>query len=126
MIRYHRTLIHRTVLILTTLSLLFTLLSANAFIHVHYDENGRAIIHSHPFRNASEETAGNKTSSKHSHTNCEYLSYLVTGHSDKAILTPTVNGLINEESRLLTCNFENTRPTLSISFDYALRAPPLF
>lgn len=126
MIRYQQTLIHSSVLILTTFSLLFTLLSANAFIHVHYDENGKVIIHSHPFRNASEETAGNKTSSKHSHTNCEYLSYLGSGQSDKAILAPTFNGLINGESRLLTCNFENTRPTLSISFDYALRAPPLF
>ena len=114
----------KAVLLITGVSLVFTLILSHAFLHIHTMADGKIVVHSHPSSQPTSNSDSNKTPAKHNHSNIEYYYYQALSQHDKFILIAVTQKLHILEERIFRYTINDIIPSFTFSYNYSLRAPP--
>ncbi|MBN2426346.1 MAG: hypothetical protein JXR46_04130 [Calditrichaceae bacterium] len=109
-------------LLIAVFSLVIMQVTTPVFLHTHTMEDGRVIVHSHPY--TEKQNDSQKKSSKHTHNNVEYYYYSSISDQNKFFLVDVFNGLNILESK--ECHYLSDKKFNSylLIFPKHLRAPP--
>ena len=122
MIVLYKSSFFKVILIIGALNLLGALIIGHIFLHIHVTEDGKIIVHSHPFSHNPD--GADKSPIHHNHSNIEYYFYKVSSEINKYIIIFESDGRQIFESKQYFSYNETILAALILSQLYGLRAPP--
>lgn len=122
MIRIHKSKFRKIGFFISIIPILICIISSHAFLHIHIKDDGKIVVHNHPYSQDADKSS--KDPAHHNHSNLEYYFYKVSSEIDKYIIIFKSDGRQIFESRQYFSYNETILPALILGQLYSLRAPP--
>lgn len=107
----------------TVFSILLVLITSYSFLHIHIDDDGNIVTHSHPYGHNSDKSSGFPS---HHHSNVEFYVFNSASVEKKFIIVYSFNGLTTLKAEYFQPIKIFTSFNIHSGWEINLRAPPCF